>query len=45
MNELDELGKVSAMFNAMPAAQSPLDYASQIKSILDAGEYRIFEDN
>jgi len=44
MKELDELGKVSAMFNAVPAMESLVDFASQIKDMLDAKEYRIFED-
>ena len=44
MRELDELGRLSAMFNAMPRSQSPVDFASQVRNILAAGEYRILAD-
>ena len=44
MKELDELGRLSAMFNAMPRTKSPQDFAAQVRDILAAGGYRILAE-
>lgn len=44
MKELDDLGKLSAMFHAFPRTRSPQDFAAYIKEVLDSGEYRILEE-
>lgn len=43
MKELDDLGKMSAMFHAFPETGSPTDFAAQVKGIVDSGQYRILE--
>ncbi len=44
MRELDELARLSAMFNAMPGSKSPVDFAAQVRDILETGSYRVFEE-
>ena len=44
MKELDDLGKVSAMYHALPASRKRMDFAAHIKGVLGSGEYRIFDE-
>jgi RNA polymerase sigma factor (sigma-70 family) len=44
LKELDDLGRISALFKSFPHHQSPTDFAAQIKTMLENKKYRILSD-
>ena len=44
MKEVDELGRVSALFKAYPRDALPTDFAAMVKQLLDAKQYRVLND-
>ena len=44
LKELDDLGRISALFKSFPRNESSTDFAAQIKTMLENKKYRILSD-
>ena len=44
LKELDDLGRISALYKSFPRNESSTDFAAQIKTMLENKEYRILSD-
>ena len=44
MKELDDLGKVSALFRAFPEKCAPTDYSTMVKALVDEGRFQVFSE-
>ena len=42
MKELDELGRVSALYKASVLGEGSSDFSGLVKELVEAGEYRVF---
>jgi hypothetical protein len=44
MKELDELGRVSALYKASALGEGKADFSGVVKELVDKGEYRVFSE-
>ena len=44
MKELDELGRVSALYKASVLGEETADFSGMVKELVDDGEYGVFSE-
>jgi hypothetical protein len=44
MKDLDELGRVSALYKASVLGKASADFSGVVKELVDKGEYRVFSE-